>query len=67
MEVINALLEERNAIETKPFASIVESNVSLNATVIELQNRLDVVQLENVRYKEDVDKVRDVRCVMFNV
>ena len=27
----------------------------MNATVFELQNRLDVVQTENVRFKDDVD------------
>lgn len=57
MEVIHALLDERNSIETKPFISLIESNVTLNATVFELQNRLDVVQTENVRFKDDVDKV----------
>ena len=51
MEVITALLEERNALETEPFASIIESNVALNASVLELQD-------ENAKQKDEIYKVR---------
>ena len=55
--LIHSLLEKRNARETNPFIDIIASNVSLNATVLDLQNRLDVVQRENRRHKQDVHEV----------
>jgi autophagy-related protein 16 len=57
MEVINALIEERNAFETEPFLTVMDSNVVLSTTVHELQHRYDVLQIENGRQKEDIDKL----------
>lgn len=57
MEVIHALLEERNAFETAPFTAIIDSNVALNASLEELQRRHDLLQVESTRQKEDIDKV----------
>ena len=60
MEVINALIEERNAFETEPFLTVMDSNVALSTTVYELQHRYDVLQIENGRQKEDIDKVNAI-------
>ena len=57
MEVIHALIEERNAFETEPFVAIIESNVALNASLEDLKRRHDLLQIESTRQKEDIDKV----------
>jgi len=57
MEVLHDLLKERNAFETEPFTAVFESNAILNASIHELQHRYDVVQTENTRHKEDIDKL----------
>ena len=59
MDVIHALVQERNALETEPFSSIIESNVALNASVYELQHRNDLLQIENSRQKDDIHKVKN--------
>lgn len=58
MEVIHALLQERNATETEPFSAVIESNTALNASVCDFQHRYSLLQIENARHKEDLDRVR---------
>ncbi len=58
MEVLHALLKERNAFETEPFTAVFESNATLNASIHELQHRYSVLQIDNTRQKENIDKVR---------
>lgn len=57
MEVIQELLEERNARETIPFVSIIESNVSLNSSLIQYQRYNTELKNENNRQKEEIEKV----------
>ena len=58
MEVLHALLKDRNAFETEPFTAVIESNATLNTSIIELQHRYGVLQIEHTRQKEDINKVR---------
>lgn len=57
MDVIHALIQERNALETEPFSVIIDSNIALNESVYDLEHQNGLLQIENTRQKDDIDKL----------